>query len=167
MDEELKPESAPAPKPTPPKTAPAKGDPSWLLWALSKLGDAEVPGLGDNPEIVSWMKLTSLPPSMRHDSTAWCSVSANAGFELNGYKGTDSADAASWLNWGHEVGSVRGAVCVFARPGGHHVALLLRDLGDSVEVVGGNQSDMVCKKTYLKDGELTLLAYRGPEGWPA
>ena len=54
------------------------------------------------------MKLTSLPPSMRHDSTAWCSVFANAGFELNGYKGTDSADAASWLDWGHDVGSVWG-----------------------------------------------------------
>ena len=113
------------------------------------------------------MKQTSLPPSMRNDSTAWCSVFANAGFELNGYKGTYSADAACWLDWGHEVGSVWGGRLVFARPGGHHVALLPRDPGDSVEVEGGNHSDMVCKKTYLKDGEFTLLAYRGPERWPA
>jgi len=165
MDEEIEPEPTPQPKPA--TVTPAKGDPVWLTWALGKLGDAEVPGPGDNPEIVSWMKLTSLPPSMRHDATAWCSVFVNAGFELNGYKGTGSADAGSWLNWGHAVDPVRGAVCVFARSGGHHVAYLLNDLGDSVEVVGGNQSDKVCKQTYLKDGSLQLLAYRGPQGWPA
>jgi uncharacterized protein (TIGR02594 family) len=127
------------------------------------LGLKEVRGSGDNPEIVDWMTLTTLPQSMWCDATAWCSVFVNAGFELNGFRGTRSAAAASWLTWGQKLTKpFRGCVAVFSRDGGHHVAWFLRDLGNSIEVIGGNQSNAVTRAAYSKE---RLLGYRAPKGW--
>ena len=61
-----------------------------------------------------------------------------------------------------------------------HVAFVVEDLGDRLLVLGGNQSDRVCLKTYPKHGYLTdtvdsalpvrelseLIGYRWPAGIP-
>jgi uncharacterized protein (TIGR02594 family) len=136
----------PEPKPVPPT-----GEPVWLRWARSKLGQKEVPGPGDNPEIAAWYKLTTLPKSMWHDETAWCSVFVNAAFELNNLEGTSDARAVSWLDWGEEVDDPRkGDVVVFDwGNGGHHVAFFLEDLGNGyIRCLGGNQSDAVTIANY-------------------
>jgi hypothetical protein len=68
--------------------------------------------------------------------------------EQAGVRGTDSAAARSWLNWGQQVpmnaNSVRpGDVIVFPRgnnPAQGHVAIVSEVLdGGRVRVVGGNQ----------------------------
>ena len=119
-------------------------EPAWLTWAKSKIGVHEIPGPGDNSEIVSWFKFCpELPHSMWHDSTAWCSIFCNAAFGLNGGKGTGSAAAISWADWGHEVSwedALPGDVCVFEwSSGSHHVAFFLEQDDDRVHVLGGNQ----------------------------
>lgn len=116
-------------------------DPSYLKWALGKVGVIEVPGSGDNPEIVGWLKLTDVPKSMWHDATAWCASFETAMFDLNGVDAIHSARAVDWLEFGYKVATpVRGAVVVFDwGNGGHHVATVLRDLGDQLECIGGNQ----------------------------
>ena len=116
----------------------------WLTWAKSKIGVHEIPGPGDNSEIVSWFKFCpELPHSMWHDATAWCSIFLNAAFALAGFKGTGSAAAISWAKWGHEVeyeDALPGDVVVFQWDSGqHHVALLEAQDDDRVKVVGGNQ----------------------------
>jgi uncharacterized protein (TIGR02594 family) len=115
----------------------------WLTWAKSKIGVHEIPGPGDNPEIDSWFKFTTLDKADWHDATPWCSVFVNAAFGLTGFKGTGSAAAISWAKWGHEVEydeALPGDVVVFEwDSGGHHVALLETKDDNRVKVLGGNQ----------------------------
>ena len=118
-------------------------EPKWLAWAKTKIGIHEIPGPKDNSEIVSWFKFTTLDHTDWHDSTAWCAVFVNAALFLNGGKGTRSAAAISFADWGHEVeydDALPGDVVVFAwDSGGHHVAFLLGQDDDRVHVLGGNQ----------------------------
>lgn len=141
--------------------------PVWLNWMMSKLGLQEVAGAGDNPEIIEWMKLTTLPRSMWHDATAWCSVAANAAFMLNGIEGTRSAAALDWLKWGKKLDKPKlGCVVVFNRYNsngeliGGHVAFFLEQKGDRIQVVGGNQGDAITKQWY---STANVRGYRWPD----
>lgn len=125
-------------------------EPPWISWARKQLGEKEVPGAGDNPDIVAWFQLTTLPKDLWHDATAWCAVFVNAGFCLNGINGLRSARAADWLGFGHAVTTPQiGDVVVFRwDDGSHHVAYVLGIEGDRVRVIGGNQSNAVTETTY-------------------
>lgn len=136
-------------------------EPAWLTWAKSKIGVHEVPGPGDNTEIVSWFKFCpQLPRSLWHDATAWCSVFVNAAMGLTGHKGTGSAAAVSWAKWGHEVeweDAQLGDVVVFEWDNGsHHVAFYLDQNDDRVKVLGGNQSNEVDIKWFSKDDVINV-----------
>ncbi|MGQ3053800.1 MAG: TIGR02594 family protein [Roseateles sp.] len=126
--------------------APAAGVPRHLTIARGELGTNEVRGARDNARIVEYHQTTSLRAS--NDETAWCSSFVNWTMEQAGIRGTDSAAARSWLNWGNAVPidatSVRpGDVIVFPRgnnPAQGHVAIVSEVLASgTVRVVGGNQ----------------------------
>jgi len=145
--------------PSPPVSG--NGEPPWLAWARSKLGIHEVPGAGDNPEIVSWFRFTTLAREFWHDATAWCSVFVNAAFGLNGIKGCGSARAVDWNGWGKKVVTpYPGCVTVFQwADGSHHVALFLKRENGRVQVLGGNQSNAV---TITWFPEASVMGYRAP-----
>jgi uncharacterized protein (TIGR02594 family) len=138
------------PDATPTATPAGGSDPIWIKWARSKLGQKEVPGPGDNPEIASWYHLTTLPKSMWHDATAWCAVFVNAAFMLNNIASLRSARAFDYRSFGKAVTTPqKGDVVVFSFS---HVAFFLRDLGNGrIECIGGNQSDAVTITSYDKD----------------
>lgn len=120
------------------------------------------------------------------ESTPWCSAFVNWCLAQAGVAGTDSGWARSWAEWGEPVDPPRlGAIAIWARgrtsPDAPvvtgHVSFFVEDLGESVLVLGGNQSDRVCLKAYPKRGFLTdsvdsaappvrelyeLLGYRWP-----
>jgi uncharacterized protein (TIGR02594 family) len=152
---------APAPVLTPEDKA---KEPPWITWARQQRGVKEVPGAGDNPTIVAWYHLTTLPAEYWHDATAWCAVFVNAGFFLNGVTGTRSARAVDWLNFGVPVSVPQlGDVVVFEWPPdregkiGHHVAFVLSRSGGLVKVIGGNQSNAVTIASYE---EKYVMGYR-------
>ena len=144
---------APAEKPKPAGPIPSApgGEPPWIVWAKNELGEKELPGAGDNPEIIKWFELTTLPKDMWHDATPWCAVFVNAGFFLNGVEGLRSARAKDWLEFGEPVDPPEtGDVVVFQwDDGGHHVAYFLEQDDDRVRVIGGNQSNAVTIETFL------------------
>lgn len=53
-----------------------------------------------------------------------CAVNVNAALAANGIKGTGSAMARSFHTWGQRSGPVPGAVAIFSRRGGGHVAIV-------------------------------------------
>lgn len=53
-----------------------------------------------------------------------CAVNVNAALAARGVKGTGSALAKSFLRWGRPTPPVPGAVAVFGRRGGGHVAIV-------------------------------------------
>lgn len=151
-------------------------DPDWLKIAQREEGVAEVPGSGNNPRILEYHASTNLDKALaRLDSTAWCSSFANWCMVQAGYKGTNSASALSWRNWGGslpETSPMLGCIVVFSRTGpggsGGHVGFFLADHGSHILVLGGNQGDSVRRSLIPKDGDwggqhMRLLAYRWPQ----
>lgn len=125
----------------------AAGDvPRHLAIARGELGTNEIRGGRDSARVLEYHQATSL--RARNDETAWCSSFVNWTMGQAGVRGTNSAAARSWLNWGNAVpidaASVRpGDVIVFPRgnnPAQGHVAIVSEVLANgNVRVVGGNQ----------------------------
>lgn len=63
-----------------------------------------------------------------------CAVNVNAELARRGIRGTGSALAKSFLHWGRPSRPVAGAVAVYGRRGGGHVAIVSRVVGGRVYV---------------------------------
>jgi len=159
---------APAPAPQPAAPAPA-GQANWMAIARGERGTSEIAGARDNARIVEYHQTTTL--RAKDDETPWCSSFVNWTMEKAGYKGTDSAAAISWKNWGDNVGSLRNAregdIVVLHRKGApahqNHVGFFVRDGNGGVTLLGGNQGNTVKESTYgLNQWE--VVAVRRPPG---
>jgi uncharacterized protein (TIGR02594 family) len=141
-------------------------DSPWMTWMSVHEGEAEIKGPQDNPFIMNLYKYGNYDAT--HDEVAWCACLANAALKLTGFKGTDRADAKSFMNYG-EVCELRyGAVIVLRHAdGNHHVSFYSKSFDqNSVELFGGNQSDALIKKTYNVSGNSNghdeIVAIRWP-----
>jgi len=150
----------------PPVAKPVKSKIPWLSIAEVEMhtGVDEVSGgLSHNPRIVEYHRTTTLRATS--DETPWCSSFVNWCIEQSGIKGTKSALARSWLNWGDTVAKpARGAVVVFKRGTDKrkgHVAFFWEKRSARVLVLGGNQDNQVSIKSYPKND---VLGFRWPEG---
>jgi uncharacterized protein (TIGR02594 family) len=120
--------------------------PRILVEAFKLIGIKEVPGQGDNIEILKWAEVLGLEKIYRKDDIPWCGlfmafVCHQA--KLTGVK--DPLWARNWINFG--VGqkvAMLGDVLVFVRNGGGHVGIYVGEDKTAYHVLGGNQSDMVC-----------------------
>lgn len=130
--------------------------------ALAEQGQIEVPGDADNPRIVEYLKSTTLPPELAaQDETAWCSAFVNWCVEHSGHKGTRSAAARSWLEWGKAISIPRrGCIAVFSRgESSGHVAFYMCSILHNYIVLGGNQANRVGVNDYDR---ARLLGFRVP-----
>lgn len=131
--------------------------------AKKELDEGEVSGNQANPRIVQYLQSTSLSGNLNAtDETPWCSAFVNWVVEKAGMKGTDRADAVSWLNWGEKTDKPqKGSIVIFQWPdGGHHVGFVNGfDQEGKVSVLGGNQSNSVKISEYNKS---SVIGYRNP-----
>lgn len=139
----------------------------WMKIALSEVGVKEVPGSGDNPRIVEYLKSTTLgKPENQNDETPWCSAFVNWCVVQSGLRGTNSVWARSWLKWGRELNEEdsienwEGCVCVLERGVNFgHVGFLVDWDDDRVKLLGGNQDDAVSYAWFPVE---RVLGYRVP-----
>lgn len=146
----------------------------WIDVALREIGVAEIPGGEHNPRIIEYHAATTLKATS--DEISWCSSFLNWVFLQVGIRGTGSAAAATWLFWGREIlRPAFGAVVVLERVAARsayeglragqkeyppaHVGLVIRDEGEWIAVLGGNQGNRVKVSRFLKS---RVLAYRFP-----
>lgn len=127
-------------------------EPDWLTIAKSDLVKVrEVPGRKAHPRIAEALAQTRHPS--RSDETPWCSAIMCLWMHECGLPHTRSASARSWHTYGRELAELqRGAIAVLWRvsPSSRsgHVALVV-DWDDTyVQLLGGNQSNQVCVKSY-------------------
>ena len=142
---------------------PKNNDPPWLTIAINEIGQKEVKGSKNNPKILEYHLATSLKASS--DEVPWCSSFVNWCFRQIGIKGTGSAAARSWINWGQILTSPKcGCVVVFSRGDNNesgHVGFYIDTLPNGrINVLAGNQKDMVCIESFSTE---RLLGYRWPE----
>lgn len=128
--------------------------------AEAEIGIHETRGPESTQRILEYHNCTSLDAS--NDETPWCSSFVNWVVCQAGGKGTNSAMARSWLNWGVPIAyPFPGCIVVLKRgkaPSGHvGIFKYRRSPGGWVHVVGGNQSDQVKVSLYA---EANVLGYR-------
>lgn len=121
-----------------------EGAPKMLVELLSIYGTKEVPGSGNNPEIMSWAKELGLK-DYTNDSIAWCGLTMAIAAKRAG-KIVPKAPlwALNWRNFGTPVSeAMLGDVIVLTRNGGGHVTMYVGEDNDYFYCLGGNQSDTV------------------------
>ena len=120
--------------------------PAWLDAAWRELGQREQAGSGANARIVALYRDAG-HPGIRGDEVAWCAAFVGAILARSGYVPTGSLLARSYLDWGDAISELRlGAIAVFSRgadPGAGHVGFLIGAVGETLVILGGNQSDAV------------------------
>ncbi len=137
--------------------------PPWLERAreVAQLGVLEIPGPEHHPLILEFGKAVNL--EVTTDEIPWCSNFVNWCFAECDLLGTHSARARSWLHWGTPLpmdNPAFGCVVITKRGGSGqpgkdvidakgHVGFLI-DIPTPTEVtlLGGNQSNQVCERTY-------------------
>jgi uncharacterized protein (TIGR02594 family) len=160
------------PKKHPP--APGQWQPpgDWMSIAEQELGVHEnsLPGQ-DNVRILEYHQTTTLHATT--DEVPWCSSFVNWVMLKAGRKGTGSAAARSWLNWGVEITLPKtGAVTVIQQKAkgndfatgsatGYHVAFYVSSTVTHVRLLGGNQSNSV-KYSNFSLGAYDVKGYRWP-----
>jgi uncharacterized protein (TIGR02594 family) len=132
------------------------GDPAWLREAFKCLGMKEVPGKGNNPEVVRLYREAG-HPEVKSDDVAWCAAFVGAMLARAGEPHTSSLAARSYLDWGKATTNPkRGDIVVFTRGSGWqgHVAFYLGESAGRVWVLGGNQGDKVSVTSYARSSVL-------------
>lgn len=132
----------------------------WMPIAMSQRGVNEEK---DKAKIIEYHKLGG--GINTNEQTPWCSSFVNWCLRKADIKGTGSALARSFLDWGKDVGTTNipyGAVVVLRGtrgPSSGHVCFVTKDLGDKVEVIGGNQTTDGGKK-YDTGGMVTVVNFQ-------
>ncbi len=122
--------------------------------AASQLGQKEIAGNDDNPEILKYWKETNILAA-EHDEVAWCSAFVNWCCKKAGASMSNKPNARSWINTGRGTKNPKpGDVVVFWRENidswKGHVGFFLGYNPDASRVfcLGGNQSDSVSVQSY-------------------
>lgn len=135
----------------------------YLEEVMRWIGTKEVKGEVSNPDIVKFASYTSLKATK--DEVPWCSSFANFIVQTCGDKGTNSAAAKSWLDWGKvKTEPSAGDIVVLDRkdannPNAAHVTFYVCEGTEpnTILCIGGNQGDMVRPSEYSKS---KVLGYR-------
>ncbi len=145
----------------------------WMRVAQAEMFVAEVAGRGNNPRIMEYHATTTL--GSQPDSVPWCSSFVNWCLRQVGIRGTNSAAAASWVNWGQGLEAPRYGCIVqlrTARQGhdratgsssGNHVAFFVSQTATHITLLGGNQSNQVKESNY-RLSSYDIRAMRWPIG---
>lgn len=141
----------------------------WMKHAKAEVNQAEIPGNKHNPRIVAYHATTTLKAT--GDETPWCSSFVNWALAQTKIKGTNSAAANSWLQWGKAGGPGYGAITVIYNAkaagsslssSGNHVGFLVEETASHFVLLGGNQADKV-QISFFPKRSWILRGYR----WPA
>jgi len=132
---------------------------------MSELGICQIPGPRAAMRICEYLRTcTNLEiDEAETDETPWCAAFVGWCLERSGVKGTASARATSYRDWGVRADIVRsGTVAVIAWPNGTgHVGFVdsfdLRSC--RINLLGGNQKDQVCVAPFLLE---RVIALRNP-----
>lgn len=139
-------------------------NPPWLDIAFSQHGIREIPGPRAHPQIVAYHATTSLRSSS--DEVPWCSAFANWCMAGAHFRGTGSAAARSWLEWGDPLERPQlGCVVVLQAPtrgprAGHVAFHFMERTSKQLWLYGGNHGNEVGLRSYPR---ADVIGYR----WPA
>lgn len=133
----------------------------WLDKMKSYIGEKCETGKAATPFVEEAFKHTNFGP-LHGVAQPWCAATLNRVLAETGYKGTNSAAAISFKNYGSACEMKPGAIVVFQFPGNdHHVTLCDHPISAVlVACVGGNQHHELCEVNFRM---AHVIAIRWPE----
>ena len=135
----------------------------WLTLAKNEIGVHEV---YNESRVHYYWKASKLSGLAKFPATQipWCSSFVCAMMELSDIRSARTDGAKNWLGWGVELEEpCDGCIVVFTRKGGGHVGIVVgEDDKGNLLVLGGNQGNMVCVKSFSRS---RVTGYRYPEGY--
>jgi uncharacterized protein (TIGR02594 family) len=147
-------------------------EPMWLRHARTLLGTREAAGPANSKTILRWavsLGIKVLGIVYNADDVPWCGVFVAkclraTDVDLSGMK--VAVRAKAWATWGSNLAADRlapGAILVFEREGGGHVAFYVGEDATHYHVLGGNQGDTV---SIMRLAKSRCIARRWPKGVP-
>jgi uncharacterized protein (TIGR02594 family) len=147
-------------------------EPTWLRHARTLLGTREAAGSANSKTILGWavsLGIKILGIVYNADDVPWCGVFVAkclrvAEIDLSGMK--VAVRAKEWVTWGSNLAADRlapGAILVFQRQGGGHVAFYVGEDATHYHVLGGNQGDRV---SIMRLAKSRCIARRWPKDVP-
>lgn len=140
-------------------------EPRWLVLAGEEIGTREIVGPKHNSKIIGW--LDKLGAWWRDDETPWCGVFIAHCLQAAGLPYPSLyMRAKAWADYGSLLRPDRlapGAILVFDRAGGGHVAFYVGEDPLYYHVLGGNQSNSV---SITRIAKARCVATRWPKGEP-
>jgi uncharacterized protein (TIGR02594 family) len=131
--------------------------PEWMLIADEEIGVHEIPGPKSQARIIEYDSVTTLKATS--DEVPWCAAFVCWCLEQAGIRSTRSAAAASYEDYGEDLGDTPEIGCIVVLP--HHVTFYDGYIDDdTIRCLGGNQSDQVKHSNYPV---ANVISYR----WPA
>ena len=145
---------------------PAFNQHPWLDRAIADLGVVAIPGQATSARVHDYYAAAG-HPDIAGDDVAWCAAFVGAWLERVGVTSTRSLLARSYLAWGQPTDVAHpGTIAIFSRgsdPALGHVGFAVGESGDSIYLLGGNQSDAV---SVIAMPRAHLLGMRWPSDSP-
>jgi uncharacterized protein (TIGR02594 family) len=132
----------------------------WLAVANGEIGEEEIAGPENNARILDYLATVQSTRGIQDDEIDWASAFAEWSLNQVGIEGPQSMEPNAWLTWGRGIDAPeQGCVAVFSFKGLGHVGFFISEEGKSVNILGGNQSDVVKVSRYAKKD---VVGYRLP-----
>lgn len=133
------------------------------LIAENEIGQKEVSGSKHNDRILEYHSATAL--KAQTDEVPWCSAFVNWCLKQANVKGTNQANARSFLAWGLQIqleDARKGDIVIFKRGSSAwagHVGFFAGINGEKIIVLGGNQKNQVNFSEYSQELLLGVRRY--------
>ncbi len=143
--------------------------PDWLHIAAKECGQKGLRWPQENPRINDYFSSLRDGKHHRQDvendpASDWSSPFVEWALNQVGKSGPGNVDPLAWLKWDQKIDTpILGSIVVLNLEGLHHVGFAFRDDGDRIEVLGGNEHDMVA---ISDDAKSEVLGYRLPSEVP-
>ena len=140
----------------------------WMDLAYQQMGVQEYAGRSRaKPNIVMYLSScrTNRNFTRAHqlsDETSWCAAFVNWVLKKSGLPALNTPWAPSWQGYGRELlFPIYGAIAVITTSGasGRHVGFYVESNRQTVTLLGGNQENRVCEKTFPRS---RVVTYRYP-----
>jgi uncharacterized protein (TIGR02594 family) len=144
----------------------ADAGPTWMQWMVRANGIKEYPGEPNNPMIMRsveviaerWPDMAAYAHTYQEDATPWCGQAvAWSMTKANVRPPKDYLSSKVWRSFGFDVKTPEYGCIVCLES---HVALFHHQVGSTIYLMGGNQSDMV---NLCPFNESEIVACRWPD----
>lgn len=136
----------------------------WLeiAWEQEGAGVAEIGGPRASASVIAYFHQINRP-DITSDEVPWCAAFyfwclMKAGIDVSGIPEAERLLAWSATKLGQRISEPRvGCGCVMRRVGGHHVGFVAKWTATTVTLLGGNQADSVCERTFKRTPDMIFM----------